>query len=190
MSSTEVTHEKDFASEVSEEAGFRVRDCYQCGKCTAGCPTSYLMDYPIHRVMLMTIQGKKDELLRARSIWLCVSCETCTTRCPKECKPSVVMDVLRGMSIKEGKMNREEKQIIEFHRSFLKSVRDHGVIHEMGLLFDYKMLKVQKTFNPVEDMYLAKLAPKMLFAGKIHLLPRTVNDIASIGRIFDKYYNW
>jgi len=183
MGETITRIDTSFADEMSEMAGFRMQDCYQCGKCTAGCPTSYLMDYPIHQVMLLTLQGRRDELLRSRAIWLCVSCETCTARCPKECKPSVVMDMLRSLAVEEGTINKDERYIVGFHRSFLKSIRKYGRIFEIGMIRDYKF----RTFTFTQDVI---LGVKMFAKGKINLLPDKIKGMKTITKLFNRYSNW
>jgi heterodisulfide reductase subunit C len=34
----------DFVKKVEELSGQNILSCYQCGKCSAGCPSSYAMD--------------------------------------------------------------------------------------------------------------------------------------------------
>jgi heterodisulfide reductase subunit C len=183
MAGTITRLDSSFADEMSELAGFRMKDCYQCGKCTAGCPTSYLMDFPIHQVMLLTLQGRREELLRSTAIWLCVSCETCTTRCPKECKPSVVMDMLRAIAVEEGTLNKHEKYIIQFHKSFLKTVEMFGRVYEVGMLADYKV----RTVTLMQDLI---LGGRMFTKGKINLFPDKIKGIKTVKKLFDRYSNW
>ncbi|MHC4454640.1 MAG: 4Fe-4S dicluster domain-containing protein, partial [Planctomycetota bacterium] len=76
----------DFAKEVKERSGIDVKKCYQCGKCTAGCPVAYEMDYMPNQIIRFVQIGARKEALTSRTIWLCASCITCSTRCPKEVK--------------------------------------------------------------------------------------------------------
>ncbi|MBQ4195415.1 MAG: 4Fe-4S dicluster domain-containing protein, partial [Thermoguttaceae bacterium] len=41
----------DLKARVEELANTRLSDCYQCGKCTAGCPRGDVMDVPPTRIM-------------------------------------------------------------------------------------------------------------------------------------------
>jgi len=117
---------RKFADEISRRAGFHMWDCYLCGKCTAGCPVAFIMEPTIYEIMQMVQMGRREELLSSTGLWYCVSCETCSSRCPKECKPSKVVDVLREMAIAEGKHPEAIDAILAFHRAFMNSVRKFG----------------------------------------------------------------
>ena len=40
-----------FAAQISEMIGQNIDGCYQCGKCTAGCPLAYTMEVPPHEIV-------------------------------------------------------------------------------------------------------------------------------------------
>ncbi|KKK90618.1 hypothetical protein LCGC14_2721200 [marine sediment metagenome] len=50
----------DFAKEVEERSGIKVRECYQCGKCTAGCPVAYEMDYMPNQIIRFVQIGARN----------------------------------------------------------------------------------------------------------------------------------
>ena len=86
------------SSEVLDETGVLAIKCYQCGKCSAGCPVADEMDYTPSMVMRMLQTGQDieaEKLLHSMSIWLCVTCEMCVTRCPMEIDIPKLMDFLR-----------------------------------------------------------------------------------------------
>jgi heterodisulfide reductase subunit C len=169
-----------FADEVSRLANFEMRNCYNCGKCTAGCPVGFIMDPPIHKIMELVQFGRREELLRSTGIWYCVSCETCSTRCPKECKPSKVVDVLREIALREKKYPDDIARILAFHEAFLESVRKTGRLHEIGMIRDYKL----RTFNLFEDVIVGL---KMLAMGKLRFFPAKVKDRKAIEKIFHRF---
>ena len=156
--------------------------CYQCGKCSAGCPVAGDMDLPPSMVMrlLQTENSANDErILRSHSIWLCVTCEMCLSRCPMEIDIPSVMDWLRQKSRSEKKVNKKAKNIIAFHKSFLNSIRFTGRLFELGLILDYK----RQSLNMTQDI---SLAPKMISRGKLHLFPHIIKGTAQMARIFKK----
>ncbi|HEY3389525.1 MAG TPA: 4Fe-4S dicluster domain-containing protein, partial [Prolixibacteraceae bacterium] len=80
-------NQEDLSFKVRQITGVNVRECYQCGKCTAGCPVGERMDLRPSVVMRMLQSGdtaSEEEILRSNSIWLCLTCETCYSRCPME----------------------------------------------------------------------------------------------------------
>ena len=167
--------------EVERRLGRKVAECYQCGKCTAGCPVSYEMFHPIHAMMRLAQLGRKDEALRSRSQWVCAACEACSTRCPKDVDPARLMTVLREMAQEEGTVNANEIDIYDFHQSFLSSVRRFGRVYEMGLIASYKMKRPIK--RGPQDMLTGM---RMVRRGKPSFFPHKIQNVAAIRRIYEK----
>jgi heterodisulfide reductase subunit C len=168
--------------EVLEHTEVKVSHCYQCGKCSAGCPLSEEMDYPPSVIMRMLQTGNpvlEDKVLRSFSIWVCLTCEMCFARCPMSIDIPKMMDFLRERSINEKKANPKAKEIIAFHKSFLDSIRLTGRLYEIGLFVDYKT----RTLRILEDM---ALAPKMMKRGKLNIIPELIKDRSGIAGIFRK----
>lgn len=162
-------------AELQESTGEKVRLCYQCKKCSAGCPVAFAMDLLPHEVMKMVQYGQEARLLGCSTIWLCVSCETCSTRCPNDIDIARVMDGLRRMSLEEG--TAAEREVALFHKSFLSGIRLAGKTNESVLIGQYKAL----TGKLFDDLGLGAV---MFLKGKIKVLPRVVKDRASVRRIF------
>ena len=183
MSHSATLIEKDnLAWRIEKHVEVAARKCYQCGKCTAGCPVAGEMDYPPSMVMrmLQTESPENDEkLLRSHSIWLCVTCEMCLGRCPMEIDIPSVMDFLRQRSLKENKANAKAKNIIAFHKSFLSSIKYTGRLFELGLIVDYK----RRSLKLMQDVM---LAPKMITRGKLHFIPEIIKGTPHIKKIFKK----
>lgn len=77
--------------------------CYQCGKCTGGCPVSLKSRLNIRRLMIEGILGRNLEHLSERlELWDCTTCKTCTLRCPRELKPMDLVIRMRGSLVEEG----------------------------------------------------------------------------------------
>ena len=73
----------DFAARVDGLSGANLGGCLQCAKCTSGCPVAGPDDIQPHERVRLVQLGMKDEVLSCRSIWMCVSCQTCVSRCPQ-----------------------------------------------------------------------------------------------------------
>lgn len=166
-----------FAKEIEEACGQDVLACYQCRKCTMGCPMVFAMKMKVSEMMRAIQLGLRDEVLSADTMWWCVSCETCATRCPQGIEIIDVMDVLREMAFKEGYYIPVES-MKTFHKVFLHSVKTYGRLYEMGFAIDLNlMLK-----NPLKD---ADLGPVMFAKGKLKLLPDKVKDLQSVKKLFE-----
>ncbi len=94
-------------SEIKAISGVDVRACYQCGKCTAGCPMASAMDLMPNQILRLLQLGEHEQALKSRTIWQCASCLTCAARCPKEVDPARVMDALRTILMRQGAVHLE-----------------------------------------------------------------------------------
>ena len=133
--------EKDYPlhTSVFEIGNTDILTCYQCMKCSAGCPISPDMDILPHQVIRMVQFGMQERLLSSKTIWVCASCETCTTRCPNEVDVAKVMDVLRQMAIRSnGTLG--DTHVPSFHRSFLSSICKRGRLHELEMIAGYSLV--------------------------------------------------
>jgi heterodisulfide reductase subunit C2 len=144
-----------------------IATCYQCQKCTNGCPASFAMDIAPHRVMRLLQLGLLDRALKSDTIWACASCQTCSTRCPNEIDIAGVMESLRRLSLAEGKAAYKNTGI--FDKEFLSSVESHGRLWELGLILRYT-LKSQGLGGLIKQ---TPLGLEMLSKGKLSILPRS-----------------
>jgi len=159
------------------ESGINIQDCFQCQKCSAGCPVAFAMDFKPNQVMQMILLGMKERVLTSKTIWVCASCYTCSTRCPNDIDIAKVMDWLRQSALREG-VSPAEKEVPLFHSSFLDSIRLHGRVHELGMMARYKM-KSGKIFSDL------KLGWKMFKKGKLRLFPSRVHKKKEIAELFE-----
>lgn len=161
---------------VSEMSKTEVLACYQCKKCSAGCPISPHMDILPHQVIRMVQLGMKERLLSSKTIWLCASCETCTTRCPNDVDLAKVMDVLRQTAISSG-ATLGDSRVPSFHRAFLSSIRKRGRLHELEMIARYRL--ENREFK--EDI---RLGLMMFLKGKLKLLSSKIKGRKEIEDIF------
>ncbi len=167
--------EDGLAAKLAAE-GAPVSACYQCLRCSAGCPMLSFMDLSPNRVIRMVQWGLDDEALKSGTIWMCASCQTCTTRCPNEIEIAHVMDRLRQESRARG-IACPEPHVSKFHAAFIKEIR-RGRVHELSLIVRYKFA----TGRFFAD---AKLGRAMLARGRIKLLPSRLGRNRAVKRLVE-----
>ncbi|SMB96485.1 heterodisulfide reductase subunit C [Desulfonispora thiosulfatigenes DSM 11270] len=167
---------KENISLLAKHSGVQASDCYQCGKCTAGCPAAFAMDKTPNQIMRLVQLGLLEEALKSKTIWVCASCSTCSTRCPRNVDIANVMETLRIMAKEKGYITNKNMNI--FHDVFLNSVERYGRVHEVGLILGYNL----KTMNPLKD---AQFGPAMFLKGKISPLPHSINGKNEVKKIFE-----
>ena len=91
----------EFVRKVSEISNQNLNLCYQCGRCSAGCPMSFAMDLLPNQIMRLIQLGLEEDITAANTIWLCASCLTCTVRCPKGIDIARVMEALRLITLRK-----------------------------------------------------------------------------------------
>ena len=174
------------ADKIRAITGTTPLECYQCGRCAAGCPQNVPgeMDASPTRVMrwlqLEAAFPEKAETyarlaLTAETPWLCAGCLACTTRCPQGVDIAGAMDVLRqeGLERHTTATTPRVRDIQALHRTFLDGALRRGRIHELSLVMGYKL----RTGHYFQD---AALGPAMLAKGKLHLLPGKSTDTSRV----------
>jgi heterodisulfide reductase subunit C len=164
---------RTIADEVPE-----VYRCYQCLTCTLGCPLAFAMDLYPHEILKYVQLGAQEKVLGASTLWVCVSCETCATRCPNEIEIVKLMDLLRRMAVEEGAVTDKGPLINDV---FLDAIRKRGRVHELSLILDLKR-RTGGLFRLDKDEMRLGLA--MFRRGKLKLLPTKIKENESVKRLF------
>lgn len=96
----------DFVQLVNEISGQNVLNCYQCGRCSSGCPLTFAMRLLPNQVIRLVQLGLEEEALESNTIWVCASCLTCHARCPRGVDLAKVMEALRAIGLRPGTQDR------------------------------------------------------------------------------------
>ncbi|MDO8706665.1 MAG: 4Fe-4S dicluster domain-containing protein [Sulfuricaulis sp.] len=91
-----------FVAQIEKISDQTLLACYQCGKCSAGCPMAAHMDVLPNQMIRMAQLGMQKQLLATNAIWMCVSCLTCNSRCPKGIRIAEVFEALRRTALRAG----------------------------------------------------------------------------------------
>lgn len=162
----------NLADTIRKETGENVFLCYQCQKCSSGCPVAEHFDLAPNQLMRAIQLGQREMVLHSKTIWLCAMCETCATRCPHDINITRIMDALKIMAQKEG-IKSKVPSVSLFYRAALRGIKWFGRMYEAGLMGEIylrQMMAGQLNYQQVwkNDM---PLALKMFRAGKLNLFP-------------------
>jgi len=188
-----VTPKTDLLKTIQGQFNINVNLCYQCRKCSAGCPMSYAMsagggsasggDYTPAQLIHAIRLGLTDLVFNSKTMWLCSSCQTCTTRCPQDVDIARVMDACKILAIKQG-FKSPVPRVHKFNKAALRNIKWFGRMYELGLIGDLKM----RTFEFFKDF---GLGVRMFFKGKLKIFPgispgRTVTTWKIFSRVAKK----
>ncbi len=154
--------------------------CIQCGTCSGSCPVTYAMDYSPRQVIAMFRAGAIEPLLRSRTIWICASCYSCTTRCPADIKITDLLYALKRIAI-EKKIFPRRFPVYVLSETFTDMVRRHGRNHETGLLLRF-FLKTR----PFKLLSMAKDGLALWWHGRMPFKPRKIRGLEGLRRIIAK----
>ena len=153
----------DLARRIQEELGENVFLCYQCVKCTSGCPVAEFMDWQPNQILRALQLGQEDIALEAQTPWLCAACQTCTTRCPQGININGIMDFLTREAIAQGHA-AQIPEVKIFDEAFLRQVKIWGHAYELGLMAEVNL----RTGDILGNM---DLGLKMIRKNKVSFLP-------------------
>jgi heterodisulfide reductase subunit C2 len=167
-------------------AHLTVTSCFQCRKCSAGCPLSFAMDLFPDQVIRLALLGQEDRVLGSRTIWVCSGCETCTSRCPNGIDIAGVMDWLKEEAASRNQA--VEPEVATFHRLFLESIRaSGGRLGETRLLRRFSFYKMRHRPDFAELKGNLKLGWKLWKRHRMRLTgPPALRGKAEINEIFRK----
>ena len=166
------------ARNLQSITGENVMLCYQCKKCTLGCPSAYTMRMKPHELMRAAQLSLTEEIYWSGTIWICLSCETCNTRCPQDINILRVIDGFREISGKFDYYN-PQPAVPAMHRIFMGLVERFGRVYELGLalLINLKMM------TPFKDI---DMASPMFMKGKLKPFPHFSHGAKELRKVMAK----
>jgi heterodisulfide reductase subunit C2 len=166
-----------FLKEIEAESGESVSACYQCLRCTNGCPAVPEMDLFPHQIIRHIVLEDRNRVLESSTLWACVQCSTCSVRCPNDIHIARVFEVLRRLAIREGKASSSNAW--RFDELFLQSVKKHGRLYELETMLRYKIEKgglIRET----------RMGAGMLLKRRMGVTPHNIRGRHHVKHIFDR----
>jgi len=171
-----IHYDAKLAEEIRRRCGQNVLLCNQCRKCAAGCPSRPFMDSTPTELMRYVQLGMADAAMKGNAIWYCLSCHTCSARCPQDIDIPQVVDALRIIVQEKGIKSAAGRTTL-VNRLWMGLLR-LGRMYEMGLAGLTNLF----SGRPFKD---AGLAARMIRKGKIRLLP-SIRKPLEISRMFKR----
>ncbi|MCL1975105.1 MAG: 4Fe-4S dicluster domain-containing protein [Firmicutes bacterium] len=159
-----------------KKAGAKLSDCYQCGKCSAGCPMAESMDLMPRQVLRYLQLGLLQEALSSQAPWICATCQTCSARCPHDVPIAEIMEAIRRQADQMG--IRPLRRTYLFSKYFLLPLKLFGRNHELTLTMFYNLTS-GKLFQ--HFTYL----PAMLKSRKLKIWPAKVKNRLAVRKIME-----
>ena len=183
MSAHTAEKKNTFLAEVIDAtpSGERLVHCLQCGSCGGSCPSSADMEYTPRTLIAMINAGSRDAVLAANTIWACVSCYSCTTRCPQEIPITDIMYTLKRMAIAERRYHGTDAPAMA--KTFTDFVEKYGRSYEIGLAIGYHAFK---RWKPVEVMKMGPMGIQMLLRRRMAFKPTKIRQIDQLRAIIRK----
>ncbi len=116
--------QRALAKRIADESGVNLADCYQCGKCSGGCPMARGMDLMPRQIVHYMQLGMMTPILKSKTIWICAACHTCVDRCPHDINLPGLIERSRMEAKKRGMIAVQE--VDKFTDIFLENVKMFG----------------------------------------------------------------
>jgi heterodisulfide reductase subunit C len=171
----------DFLQQViaATPGGERITNCLQCGTCGGSCPNGAEMQYTPRAIIHLIQAGFRDEVLKANTMWQCVSCYLCTQRCPQQIPITDLMYTLKQMSHQAGLV--QDTSAPALATTFTGLIRKYGRSFELGLATRYYLRN-----KPASLMRMGPLGLSMLRHGRLGMVPDRIHNLSQLTAIIER----
>jgi heterodisulfide reductase subunit C len=149
------------AKNVGTGCGENAYKCYQCKRCTSGCPVAQYADMHPAMIMRAVQLGQLDMVFDDKFIWLCTGCETCTTRCPQGIDIAAIIDELKIIARRDGRIPAGTPSAAMLKLNYDSFVR-------WGRMWEVELIARDVLKRPKSVTSWLSLGPKMMLKGKIN----------------------
>ncbi len=170
-----------FLKEVIGETpgGEQIVHCLQCGSCGGSCPNGADMQHTPRTLFAMINADQREEVLSSNTMWCCVSCYLCTTRCPQNIPITDIMYALKRLSIRDGLAKDTDAPALA--KTFTDLLDRYGRSFELGLASRYYLFN-----KPLAMLKLGPLGLSLFTRGRMSLVPTKIKNVDQLQAIIKK----
>ncbi len=170
-----------FLHEVIEgtPGGEQIVHCLQCGSCGGSCPNGADMQYTPRALFAMINADERTKVLSSNTMWCCVSCYFCTTRCPQNIPITELMYCLKRLAIRDGLAKDTDAPALA--KTFTNLLDRYGRSFELGLASRYYLFN-----KPLALLRMGPLGLSMFTRGRMSLIPKKIKNIEQLQAIIKK----
>jgi heterodisulfide reductase subunit B len=160
----------DLAREIEAKTGQNAFLCYQCIRCTSGCPLTDFFDYRPNEIIRLVQIGDSEAALNSKTPWLCAACLTCTTRCPQGLDIARIMETLTQIAQDRG-IEPKVPEVALFNKVFVTDANIFGRVYELGMMGSMNLLTSLTSREPKRLLSDMDLGVEMIKKAKLSFLP-------------------
>jgi quinone-modifying oxidoreductase, subunit QmoC len=180
----------NFLKEVEDrvEEGHWVKMCMQCGVCAGSCPFGPHWEHSPQKIFMMIRAGKREEVLKSDSMWMCTSCYNCMARCPRKLPITHIMHGLANYSYRLGLSPKgQPNQVIAkiFWDNAVKNGRVNELTFSLAMYFRDGFVQGVKNALAMQSVGLGLMKAKRLNPMEI-LGGHTCKDKSGIHKMIAK----
>jgi NADPH-dependent glutamate synthase beta subunit-like oxidoreductase len=128
----------------------RLKNCFDCGICTASCSIADLLGQDYNpRGLLERIVLEPQKALGSDELWLCAWCYRCQERCPQALKLPEILLRMRKIAFKNGETHAFENAL----RKIVRNVPLPLVTTSVCFHPERAGMEQQKTLEKIEQLY-------------------------------------
>jgi heterodisulfide reductase subunit C len=167
-----------FLNEVVEATpdGGRIAHCLQCGSCGGSCPSGADMQFTPRTLFALINADQRQQVLSANTMWCCVSCYLCTTRCPQEIPITEIMYALKRLAIRDRLAKNTPAPALA--KTFTDLVERYGRSYEFGIATLYLALN-----KPLSALKMGPMGLSMFTKGRLNVLPAKIRNVDQLRAI-------
>ena len=159
--------------------GEEILNCIQCGTCSGSCPLGSYMDYGPRQLFELAREGDMEEVLKANTMWMCVSCYNCIVRCPRGIAITDHMYNLKKIALKEG-VQAPAVKMLALYRSFCGPVERYGKTTDLAVMNRYAFR------HPMDVLANTSLALKLVARKRLEFKVHPVKNLANFKKMMKK----